>query len=42
MGIDNEIYFFERVCVKKHQTGIYCILNSKYYYVGQAKDIRKR
>lgn len=23
-------------------TGIYCIFNSKYYYVGQSKDIQKR
>lgn len=38
----NEIYDFSNANIPKQLMGIYCIFNSKYYYIGQAKDIRKR
>lgn len=37
-----EIYDFKDVKIEKQLTGIYCIFNTKYYYVGQSLDIRKR
>ena len=37
-----EIYEFNNVTIGVQITGVYCIFNSKYYYTGQSKDIRKR
>ena len=38
----DEIYDFGNANIPKQIMGIYGIFNSKYYYIGQAKDIRKR
>lgn len=37
-----DIYDFDNVGIKNQLIGIYCIFNTKYYYAGQSKDIRKR
>lgn len=37
-----KIYDFNDVGINNQLMGIYCIFNTKYYYAGQSKNIRKR